>query len=215
MSRVGSSSKYIYSGDLSIDLEVLDLKKLIVPSAPSFTLQATVVNHSNIPAYNFASIAYSENTTPIYTLSDQSIIYPADTSIVVLDHAFYADDKNNAQDFCLEIIEANGLSDIDLSNNLFCEASYATFKMLNLFPNPAEDVLNLELYAPENLENNSIAIYNVKGQIKATFSRSLHQGINTISYNIEHLTPGQYILKVFNADTPLLEETFNKASRSY
>jgi hypothetical protein len=73
---------------------------------------------------------------------------------------------------------------------------------LIVFPNPAKDVLNVYLIQFKNLQNNSISIYNIQGQLL------LQQGIKQqqTEINISSYAKGIYIVKVINDDNPVVSK---------
>ena len=73
---------------------------------------------------------------------------------------------------------------------------------LIVFPNPAKDVLNIYLKQFKNLQNNSIFIYNIQGQLL------LQQGIKQqqTEINISGYDKGIYIVKVINNDNPVVSK---------
>lgn len=66
---------------------------------------------------------------------------------------------------------------------------------VRVYPNPAQDVLNLEVNASQASEM-SIAIYNIAGQKVIETSANLHTGINAPSVNVSSLNSGIYFVTV-------------------
>jgi hypothetical protein len=63
-----------------------------------------------------------------------------------------------------------------------------------LYPNPAQDVLTIEL--PATIEGMaSLGVYNLVGQRIITLVQPLREGINTISINTSSLTKGVYLFE--------------------
>lgn len=73
---------------------------------------------------------------------------------------------------------------------------------LIVFPNPAKDVLNIYLKQFKNLQNNSIFIYNIQGQM--LLQQSIKQQQTEI--NISGYAKGIYIVKVINNDNPVVSK---------
>lgn len=66
---------------------------------------------------------------------------------------------------------------------------------MRVYPNPAQDVLNIEINASRNSEM-SFAVYNITGQKVMEESRTVSTGISTPSLNISSLTSGIYFVTV-------------------
>ncbi len=61
---------------------------------------------------------------------------------------------------------------------------------INIYPNPAEDILNINIVSDANTAVNKVYIYSVSGQL--LFEQV---GKNNFQLNISSLTPGIYIVK--------------------
>ena len=64
-----------------------------------------------------------------------------------------------------------------------------------VYPNPATDVLNIEVNASQTSEMN-IAVFNLMGQKVMDKNVTLNTGINTPSINTSSLTSGIYFVTV-------------------
>lgn len=66
---------------------------------------------------------------------------------------------------------------------------------VRVYPNPAQDVLNVEINASQASETN-IAVYNITGQKVMEENRTISAGINSPSLNISNLNSGIYFVTV-------------------
>ena len=66
---------------------------------------------------------------------------------------------------------------------------------VRVYPNPVQDVLNLEVNASQASEMN-IAVYNITGQKVMETSANVNAGINTPSINVSSLNSGIYFVTV-------------------
>ena len=66
---------------------------------------------------------------------------------------------------------------------------------VRVYPNPAQDVLSIEVNASQASEMN-ITVYNITGQKVMETSASISTGINTPSINVKDLTSGIYFVTV-------------------
>ena len=74
---------------------------------------------------------------------------------------------------------------------------------LNLYPNPAHDMLNLEFSAAK-AGKVELSIIDLSGRIIKTSNLQILQGMNTMKYQIPDLQPGTYVLKIQSADQKML-----------
>lgn len=70
---------------------------------------------------------------------------------------------------------------------------------INLFPNPANDVVNIH-FNTESFVNSTISIYNSIGALVKTETTIFNSGNNTISLDVQNLKSGLYFVEIV-ADT--------------
>jgi len=80
------------------------------------------------------------------------------------------------------------------STNAVSEITAEDGLMMNLWPNPANDVLNVEIYPPDNNPINNAEILNSYGSL--LIRQSTPQQSSSFQLNIRSLDPGMYILSV-------------------
>lgn len=73
--------------------------------------------------------------------------------------------------------------------------SVASFGTVGAYPNPASDVLNVNITLNNN-EEVMINMYNTIGQVVSTETRNMSAGANTIQMNTSNLQAGVYFLNV-------------------
>lgn len=74
---------------------------------------------------------------------------------------------------------------------------------LSIYPNPSDGgLVNLEIKGDELLNNATLEIYNITGQLVASYSFSGENSLVTVNTN--KLIPGVYFVKLFS-NTQLLE----------
>jgi hypothetical protein len=70
------------------------------------------------------------------------------------------------------------------------------FNMIKILPNPAQDVINLEVEAPFETAA-TVSIYNLYGEIvKIIYQDKLKEGFNKLSGEISSLNPGMYYIEL-------------------
>lgn len=79
------------------------------------------------------------------------------------------------------------------------------YKLLNLFPVPAEEILTLQVASKENTEA-EIRIFDNKGNEAAFFVRTLFKGVTVTDFDVAGLAPGRYF---FTVKTDKVEETIS------
>ncbi len=70
----------------------------------------------------------------------------------------------------------------------------------NIYPNPVNSILNLDIYAKDN-DNAEIQIINTAGQIVYSSYQSFYSGQNNISFDVNSLNQGVYFLRINGENT--------------
>ena len=88
----------------------------------------------------------------------------------------------------LEIVTNYGVN--ELTNNTLS---------FDLYPNPANDIINLRFYQ-DNIGKANILLFNTLGQMVYSEELMVSESLSEHSINIENLQKGLYFLKITNAD---------------
>jgi len=78
------------------------------------------------------------------------------------------------------------------------KASAASSFMLNVYPNPAVDVANVQISATR-AEIFDIALYTMTGQMVVSCQRSIPAGTTTLDLQVSELPSMTYVLRVTSA----------------
>lgn len=76
---------------------------------------------------------------------------------------------------------------------------------LNLFPNPANTSLTINYFTP-SMENTSIEIYDMMGQLVNTINVNANQGFNSRELDLTSMSNGVYFLKVTQNNSTLTKK---------
>jgi hypothetical protein len=76
---------------------------------------------------------------------------------------------------------------------------------LNLFPNPANTTLTINYFTP-SMENTSIEIYDMMGQLVNTINVNANQGFNSRELDLTSMSNGVYFLKVTQNNNTLTKK---------
>jgi hypothetical protein len=69
--------------------------------------------------------------------------------------------------------------------------------MMNLFPNPTENELNISVESPAS-SNLDVMVYDMTGRVVITEQMSVVKGMNLMTVNVQNLETGMYILSIGN-----------------
>jgi PKD repeat protein len=186
--------KYIFVLEPILDLAVTSVSKS--SGTNSISITAGVANLGNIAASSFKISAWVENSLPVFenwsgSLSPQSILVPAYNFAA----NFEISQVNPPHFLCVEITDVNGQQDNNPANNIRCINLIEDFVIIDPYPNPAEQVINLQVVVTRR-DFLSIAIYDASGKLVRDIYNGLStQGLNKFILDTSSLANGTYFCK--------------------
>lgn len=131
--------------------------------------------------------AIKENKT-VSIPSSGIYLYKSNSSIYLEDAIHFV---------CLTIENPNHLPDENPANNQLCEAlDLSAFQILDIYPNPSNDLITLPLIIPEQ-RNLNITIYDANGKVvRSVYSGNIDKGLQLITINVSELNSGFYGCKI-------------------
>jgi PKD repeat protein len=187
-------TKFILVGKANVDGVMTSIS--IIPNGDFYKIQVTILNASNIEIRDLGlslqlggGAVIRENWTGSL-LPDQTTIYNFIGQIKISDNVIPV--------ICASIDNVNNNTpEVRTDNNTTCkEVKVGSFDILNVYPNPAFDVLNLGVMIP-NDGKVSVRIVDALGQ---TFEKKDFNGIkgyNNFTMNTIQLNAAIYIAEVF------------------
>lgn len=101
-------------------------------------------------------------------------------------------------------------ADFTVGTNIVSSREELTFgKVLELYPNPVLDELQLELELRASAKL-KIEVMNLLGQTMIRLDKSLHQGQHLLPLNVSQLAEGVYMLRIQSGDQQLVERIVKK-----
>lgn len=145
--------------------------------------------------------AIKENWTGLLQ-SSTIISYKSGSSVYLKDATHYV---------CLTIENPNHVADENPANNKLCEAlDVSVFQILDMYPNPSNEVITLPLIIPE-LKNLIITIYDANGKkVKSAYSGNIDKGLQLITINIMELNSGFYGCKIEYGNESFIKKFIKK-----
>ena len=145
-----------------------------------------------------------DNNNHNYLISDGAMIFLFAGDEIVLSDGFYAEQGSFFQTFIADCSSAAAsapecfygddvFSDILASPKSFQQpVSLADDATLKVYPNPTDNLLNVELYGAEI---KSVVLYDLQGRVVETLCATSLQGI-TATVNVRNVPAGIYLLRV-------------------
>lgn len=196
-----TSVKYIFVVEPTLDLAVTSVTK--TSGANSISISAGVANLGNIAVSNFKISAWLENSLPVFenwngNFPPQSVLVPPYTFAA----NFEIPEINPPNYLCVEITEVNNQQDDNPANNIRCINLGEDFVVVDPYPNPAAQVINLQVVASRK-DFLEITIYDASGKlIKELFNGVAAAGLNKFSFDTSSLASGTYFCRYnFSAKT--------------
>ena len=93
----------------------------------------------------------------------------------------------------------------DNSGDIISAEKITSLEGLNLFPNPANTTLTVNYFTP-SMDNTSIEVYNMMGQVVNSINVSGNQGLNSRELDLTSMSNGVYFLKVTQNNNTLTKK---------
>ena len=110
---------------------------------------------------------------------------------------------NSATYYRLKQYDFDGTMDVS-DVIVMAQSGNKEFKVVNAFPNPANDLFTIQLISPE-ADNATIQIRHASGRNVETINRPLLEGINEINLDVDKLPKGLYLINIKNEKSQSLE----------
>lgn len=126
----------------------------------------------------------------------EGLLLPGASMIYTFNSRMQILDNNIPEILCVEAFVPGVQPDEFPQDNIYCASLKNLFFVLNPYPNPSGDELQLSFISP--LETNmEIAIYSTKGEnLGKYYSGNVFKGVNNIKLLIEKLNSGVYTLHI-------------------
>ena len=186
--------KFIYVLDPFLDLAVTGVNKTSGNNVIS--ISAGIANLGNIAVTDFKISAWLESSLPVQeswtgNLLPQTILAPPYN----FSASFEVPQINPPNFLCVEIFEVNGGQDDNLANNIRCINLDDDFVVADPYPNPAEQVINLQVVVSKK-DFLSITVYDAAGKlIREIYNGTAAAGLNKFIFDTSSLAEGTYFCK--------------------
>ncbi|TVR82327.1 MAG: PKD domain-containing protein, partial [Chitinophagaceae bacterium] len=114
----------------------------------------------------------------------------------VANASFFISGASSRQYICAEVRNPNGEIDERPENNRACKTLTNLIRIVNPYPNPSSDIVNLDIILPQR-EQIEVSIFNHQGQIiSELFKERGNRGLNSYLINVSSLSSGQYYFQI-------------------
>lgn len=186
--------RYIFVLEPVLDLAVTGINK--TSGTNTISLSAGIANLGNVAATGFKISAWLENSLPVFenwngNLLPQTTLQPPYSFAA----SFEIPQINPPNILCVEITEVNGQQDDNPDNNIRCINMDEDFVVVEPYPNPSEQVINLQVVISRK-DFLSITVYDASGKlIREVFNGLASAGLNKFIFDISSLSEGTYFCK--------------------
>ncbi|NVO02169.1 MAG: PKD domain-containing protein [Bacteroidetes bacterium] len=107
---------------------------------------------------------------------------------------------------CAKVKISNILKDDNPANDEQCVTSLTEFTVLDLYPNPSDEIINIEYVLPFD-ENIGFDFFDSNGKrINSTYYKESKKGLNKISFPTSFLNSGIYAVKITFNDNSIIKK---------
>lgn len=171
------------------DIELLDVEN---PLSEGQSRRLTLRNHSSVTIDSFALELDISGTSAV--LQQYTIPLPANETIEVNTNLLAFSRRNIFECYHIRPL---GLPqpEVDTTNNKLCFNQSDELELFSVHPNPVDEQLNLEIYAPEDFST-ELRVYNSLGQIVRRYDLKGQAGFFSYPVSVDGLTGGMYFLRI-------------------
>lgn len=176
-----------------LDLQLDNLKARL--DNGQLYISVIVANVGNRDVYDFDLEAAIGNGSVVLEAVDSTLL-SGGSMLYNLRVSYLASDPEKESYLCLRSTNPNGETDINPTNDKQCITLENKLKIVPPYPNPASDVINLDLVLPD-ADQLTITMYNDMGQeIRQVFDDSATKGLNSFSVDLSTLPRGVYMFRI-------------------
>lgn len=144
---------------------------------------------------NVKFVAQVNNETKVLELW-QGTLVPLQNGIYQFTTSYLLPENDQAKYICVEAVEVNDNTEVNLSNNKYCKVLEGLFEASIAYPNPSKDQVFLDLISKNN-GIASIEIVNIYGEVvESNKALAIVEGHNKIAINTQPLSAGKYVIGI-------------------
>lgn len=184
--------KYVYVIKPILDLGVVAVNK--TNGANYISVSATVRNFGNLEISNFKIAATLENRLPVFEYWNGSLL-PTNGIDYNFTANFEISNNNPPTYLCVEATYPNNVWDDNPANNILCINLSEDFVIVDPFPNPSTDLINLLIIAPHK-DRLAIDVFDAGGKlIRNVYNGTVVTGLNKFTFDSSSLSEGVYFCR--------------------
>jgi PKD repeat protein len=134
------------------------------------------------------------------------ILKPGESMVYNFNSEIQLNPTNPPNYICAKALISNLDFDENSSNNEQCITSISEFTVFDFYPNPSDDIINIEFVAPYD-DNVGIEIFDSEGKrINILYSVEAKKGLNKIVLTTSFLNSGIYAVKITLNDNSVIKK---------
>jgi PKD repeat protein len=183
-----------------VDVAVKNVTYELLPNSNLMRVTAQLANVGVVAVQALDLMLYNSTTGKVLEKWEGNIL-PNTQELVELSSIIEVPAGEIPDVICVEALNPNDAIDVDMSNNEFCK-SLLKFELVNIYPNPTSNELNIELIFPES-GLFEMTLYNEIGkQVSILYNGIAIKGLNRHKFLLGTYSNGIYFIEIkFNGET--------------
>ncbi len=99
----------------------------------------------------------------------------------------------------------DGTAGFEYLDDCFDDRNQLSMQILNVYPNPSKDIINLSILSKSDEEVN-INILNIEGKMIKSYKKTIFKGNQNLSFDVANLPSGNYFVKIENDKVHLIDK---------
>ena len=191
---IDSTTQSIQAVDPVLDVAVKNITYEFLPGSNFMKITVQLANYGLIEIQNMDLTLTTSSSNAIIekwvgslsTLNQELYVF---SSIIEMDGGMIPDV------ICVEASLPNNGVDYDYSNNTFCK-TLDKFELINLYPNPVSQEVNIHYILPANQQVEINLFDNIGHKVINLYNGISNKGLNKYKYNLGIFANGVYVLEL-------------------
>lgn len=183
-----------------VDIAVRDVNYKLLPNSDLMIVTVQLANVGVVPIQTLDLILFNSSTGKILEKWSGNIL-PNTQELVELSSIIEVPRGEIPDVICVEALMPNNSIDADDTNNEFCK-SLLKFDLINIYPNPTSNELNMELIYPESNQIEITLFSELGKKVSVLYSGIAEKGLNRYKFILGSYSSGIYFIEAkFNSET--------------
>jgi hypothetical protein len=177
-----------------VDVAVKNITYELLPNSSLMKITTQLANKGVVAIETLDIILYNSSTGKVLEKWEGNIL-PGTQQLVELSSIIEIPGNEIPDVICVEALNPNNTTDVNLSDNELCK-SLLKFELINIYPSPTNNELNLEYILPEANKVEINLFNNIGKKVVTLYSAEASKGLNRQKFYLRTYANGVYVVEI-------------------